>query len=108
MSAVQTSRYSIVPAAGFDGPQGFDASLSMRNAVAVQIHGGTAVGGDDFPAIADAHRRVAGLDVGVLFRQPRDHIMGSALDDRAAEIPGDGLAAGVEDIPLRPSANDLG
>src|SRR5262249_31696131 len=76
------------------------------DAVAVQVHGGAAVGRQHLEAVADLHGVVWRVDGGVLLRQLLDGILRPALDLRPAEVLGDGLAAGVEDVAARPSADD--
>src|SRR5262245_38128192 len=96
---------SIIASARLDGPKGLDTSLAHRDAAAVQVHGRTAVSWDDLDAIADADRRVLAVDVGVFFGQTGELVLRPALDDRHAEVLGDRLATGVQDVPCGPSAN---
>src|SRR5262249_9201277 len=98
--------YSVVAAAGFDWPEGFDAPFANRHAAPVQVHRGAAMGRYYFAPVADPDRGVLGIDVGVLFGKARQMLLGSALDDGRAEIARNRLAARVEHIPVGPPADD--
>src|SRR5579859_1537477 len=57
----------IIAPARFNGPVSFHLTSANRHAVAVQIHGGTAMRGDDFHPTAHLNRRIVRLNLGVFF-----------------------------------------
>src|SRR5262249_7617219 len=82
-----------------------DASLADGDAVAVQVHGGAAVGGQDFAAVTDGDARSVGIDDRVLLGELVDALVGPALDRGRAEVLRDCLAAGVEDVAAGAAAD---
>src|SRR5579883_808588 len=99
---------SIIAPAGLDRPNRLNTTSTDTQAGAVQVHGSTAMGGDDLHGIADAHGGVGRLDRGMLLGQLGHAILAAALDLRGAEVAGDRLAAGVQHVPARRPANHGG
>src|SRR5262249_16356159 len=88
---------SIIPSAGLNGPERFNSPLADRHAAAVEVHGGTAVGGNYLAPVAYPNT-VRTLNGRVLLRQLLYLVIGVSLDDRRAEVARNGLAAGVQDV----------
>ena len=61
-----------VTAACLDVPDGLDLALANAEALAVQIHGGAAVGGEHLAAVADLDVGRVGLDLGVFLGETED------------------------------------
>ena len=91
-----------------DGPNRFHFSLAYAEALPVQIHRRAAVTRDHLAQIADAAGIGAHSDLGVFLHKSDDLFLRPSLDDRHSEVAGNGLAAGVEDVQIRPDADDHG
>src|SRR5689334_13375810 len=97
---------SIVPTAGLDGPDRRDLALPYRDGRPVQVHRGAAVRRQHFPPRADGDERAGRLDPRVLLGKLEYLFALGPLDDGRAEVPGDGLAAGVQHVLAGPGADD--
>src|SRR5262245_43072928 len=105
---VLTDGLSVVTAAGLDRPDGFHSSFANSDAVAVQVHRRAAVRGYHLTIVSDLDALGLRFHAGVLLRQ-LEHALGRpVLDHRRAEVAGDRLAAGIEDVLARPAADHRG
>src|SRR5262249_41817133 len=77
---------SIIPSAGLDGPDCFDAPLPDGHAGAVQVHRRTAMSGKYFEAAADADVGIGRFDAGVFLGELGHAVLRPALDRGRAKI----------------------
>src|SRR5262249_45021642 len=97
---------SVISSTCLDGPHGLDSSAAVRHALTMQVHCRAAVGRQDLASLSDLRPGPAVLDLGVLLCQSQHLFLRLALDRRRAEVLRDRLAAGIEDIPTWPPADD--